>query len=542
MKRLLTLPIWLAALALLHVVSLAPLPWERHETWQILARPSPDLAALLGVAVLGAAAGRPRVGAHVGAVLLLAAVLFRNAEFYVQLLLDRALDLKFDVAEVAGVVHLLTHDTVPQWLALAGAGLTLLLLELLLAWAFARVARPAQSGRGAVLLALALQALVLTDVVRASCDRDAGSWWHGSALVPLATELRHAATYWLDPESVDGPLRARLTEAAAVMAATPTDLAKLERADVHFVVVESYGRFAHRSPTVVAPLRALWRESAPALRAAGVEVVTAICRPSNTGGASWLSHAQLLSGARIDSRRAWELLLASDVQPLPQRFRTAGYRTVEVEPAMDRHWPEGQRFYGFDVSLTQLELGYRGTLYHWGRMPDQFALHHLLREVIEPAEQPLLTMYVSVTSHVPFVRVPPYVADWRIDAGTFAGPPRVVHPVSWLDVPHGPRLVEAYADTIEYSLRCAIGFTERLPRPSLVIVLGDHQPPIAAVADEPAMAADVPIHVLTNRPELLAPLRAIGFVDGWEVPDGAGVFSTAAFAPTFLRLYSRRAD
>lgn len=206
---------------------------------------------------------------------------------------------------------------------------------------------------------------------------------------------------------------------------------------------------------------------------------------------------------------------------------------------MPRHWPEGQAFYGFDGAMTQLELGYTGTVYHWGRMPDQFALHQLLERVVLPAQQPLFTLFVSVTSHVPFRMVPPYIADWRIDASTFQGPPRVVHPVSWLDVPQGPKLLPAYTDTLEYSLRTAVGFVGRLTRPSIVFVLGDHQPPIATAGPTPDPSFDVPLHVLANRPELLAPLRSLGFVDGFDLPEGITSFDTATFAPMFLGLYAR---
>ncbi|MBL9076438.1 MAG: sulfatase-like hydrolase/transferase [Planctomycetes bacterium] len=539
MSRLLAALAWLGALALLHVASLAPLPFAGGDVAAVLARWSPDLAALLALAVLGAALGRPRWFAHAAAALLLVGALHRTAAFYVQLLLERRLDLRFDLQELPGVVHLLTHDAWPVWAVAAVAVVVLVAVQLLLAWAFARVAAPARRGRGALWLAFALQATVAVAVLRGSADSAAPSPWHRSALLALADDLHAAVRYWRDPHAFDDPIRADIGVAAAALAAAPTDLGRLEGADLHVLFVESYGRFAHRSPAVLEPLRALWREAGPSLQAAGIAVCTAICAPSNTGGESWLAHAQLLTGARIGSRRAWQLLLESPLQPLPHRFRQAGYRTVEVMPAMPRHWPEGARFYGFDEAVTQLELGYRGTRYHWGLMPDQFALHHLLRQVVEPATQPLFTMYVSVTSHAPFTRVPPYVADWRIDADTFAGPPRTEHPVTWFDVPNGPRLPAAYADTIEYSMRCVLGFVERLPRPSIVVVLGDHQPPLAGVADDPATAFHVPIHVITNRPQLLDPVRAIGFVDGWEAPADAGVFSTVDFAARLLQLYAR---
>lgn len=540
MRRLGAVVLWLVALCLLHAASLAPLPWTSIDPARQLTRMSPDAVALLAIAVLGAAIGRGRWFAHLAALLLLAGLLHATATVYVRLLMERQLDLTFDLMELPAVLHLCTQDgSLEPWMVVVGAVLVLLLLQCSLAWVFARVARPARSPRGALLLVVGLQALVLADVVRRSHDPDAVSSWRRSPLLALVHDARQAAGYWLDPEAVDGPIRSRLAVAAKVMAAAPIDLERLDRADVHVLVIESYGRHALREPRLAARLRALWQQVGPELRAAGFEVCSAACRPANSGGGSWLSHAQMLSAARISGRREFQLLLESDVQPLPRRFQAAGYHTVEVMPAMPEHWPHGQRFYGFDEAITQLELGYRGVVYHWGLMPDQFALHHLLERVVRPATRPLFTLFVSVTSHVPFRMVPPYIADWQIDATTFERPPEAVHRVTWFDVPQSPKLLPAFGDTLEYALRTAAGFVARLPRPSLVIVLGDHQAPIAGIGPHADSSYDVPIHVLANRPELLARCRQLGFVDGFDVPAGIVAFDSRLFAPMLLQLCSR---
>lgn len=541
MRRLLRVLLWVVALAALHFVSLVPLPFTRGNPGQTLQHLSPDLVALLALALLGAAIGRGRLFAHLAAIVLLVSVLHRTASVFVAMMLERKLDLTSDLMQLPAVLHLVTQDgAVPPWLVAVGAALALLVIELLLAAAFRRVARPGVSPRGVVWMAACLQGLVLADVVRSSCDRSAASSWHRSAALALARDVGDTIRYWWNPDAIDGPIRARIEAGAKVMAATPTDLERLGGADVHVLVVESYGRHALREPMLAARLQALWPQLHSELDAAGFRVWSSACQPSNSGGGSWLTHAQLLSAVRIGDQRSFRMLLASDLQPLPKRFQAAGYRTVEVMPGMPHDWPEGERFYGFDQAITQVELDYHGTVYHWGRMPDQFALHHLLEHVVRPAPpQPLFTMFVSVTSHVPFRLVPPYITDWQIDGDTFRRPPQIEHRLSWLDVPYSPLLLQAYGDTIEYSLRTAVGFAARLTRPSLVIVLGDHQSPIAGVGAHPDTSRDVPIHILSNRPELLARLGALGFVEGFAVPEQVVAFDTAEFAPVLLRTYSR---
>jgi hypothetical protein len=172
-------------------------------------------------------------------------------------------------------------------------------------------------------------------------------------------------------------------------------------------------------------------------------------------------------------------------------------------------------------------------------MPDQWALHWLLRQVVEPATKPLFTTFVSVTSHAPFTSVPPYVADWRLDAASFAGPPARQFAIPWLELQSHPDLVPAFLGTLEHALRSVVGFVCRLPRPSLVIVLGDHQPPFAGALVPPDPSFDVPIHVFANRPDLLAPFAAFGFVPGTALPAELPSFDSAEFAPLLLRAFAK---
>ena len=79
-----------------------------------------------------------------------------------------------------------------------------------------------------------------------------------------------------------------------------------------------------------------------------------------------------------------------------------------------------------------------------------------------------------------------------------------------------PDTERAYVESIRYSLDVMTGFARRLTRPSLVLILGDHQPPGFRSLEGFRETTDVPLHVISNRPELLVPFE--GMPDGL-VPD-----------------------
>ncbi|HEU4420082.1 MAG TPA: hypothetical protein VFT55_14200 [Planctomycetota bacterium] len=521
-------------------------------TWEVLrgdvCRLSPDLLLLLGLAAFGAASGRPRLWAHLAALLLLMSMLFHATIDLMDVYRPGYEFELLDVPQLPWFLDLL-FERHPLWyrnVVLSGVATGLIALHLVLAWCFAAVVRPARESRGAYGCALVLQVLAIYGVVWTS-SVSPGSAWGASWLAQFADNAARTANKLIDPERFERQLYKKIEVAAERLDKVSHDLTKLGGADVHLVFVESYGRMATRHAELGPPLRSLWPSLERNLCEAGFHMRSATCYPAISGGASWLAHAQLFAGLHVTDNRIWELLMSSSLSPIPKRFAEAGYHTVEILPAVREDLPEDERarvrtraqFYGFAESLTRLEMPYDGTPYPMGRMPDQFALHHLLERVVKPATTPLLTTFISCSSHAPFSPVPPYIEDWRIGADTFKRPPQADYELEIPSLPNNPKALQAYRDVIEYSLRTLVGFTCRLTRPSLVIALGDHQPPIAASTSVPDRSKDVLIHVFANRAELLEPFRAMGFVEGFEVPADMVAFDTADFAQMLFKGFAK---
>jgi len=307
----------------------------------------------------------------------------------------------------------------------------------------------------------------------------------------------------------------RERSAAAPPDAAPLPASRLDAvrgADVLLVFVESYGAATFDRAPVAA--RVTPRRDALARAAAhtGRGMVSAFVTSPTFGGASWLAHASLMAGTPIVDAPGYARLLAGSRETLVTRFAAAGYRTVALMPGLKRPWPEGN-FYGFDRLYREPDLAYRGPAFGWWRIPDQFSLARLdASELASRDRAPVFAFFPTVSSHLPFRPTPPYRDEWpaMLGAEPYTAPEvaaSLARMPDWMD------LAPSYAGAVAYGLTTLAGYLEwRRDRDLVLVVLGDHQP--AAIVSGPGARWDVPVHVISTRREVLAALRAAGFVDG----------------------------
>ena len=228
------------------------------------------------------------------------------------------------------------------------------------------------------------------------------------------------------------------------------------------------------------------------------------------------------------------LLMTQNRDTLVTAFARNRYRTVAVMPGMWQSWPEGV-FYRFDETYSGSRLDYWGPQFGWWDIPDQYAIAKMdALEINRSPRQPVFVFFPTVTSHIPFVPVPPYQQDWQRvltrDPYDAADADRVLEEQpDWLHLGRG------YSRALAYDLGSLAGYLRlRRDRDFVLIVLGDHQPP-AAVTGEDARW-DVPVHVIASRPRLTAVLdhlRAHGFRDGLT-PAAPAIGHMQALVPILL--------
>jgi len=314
-------------------------------------------------------------------------------------------------------------------------------------------------------------------------------------------------------------------------------LGRLDGADVLLMFVESYGRSALEQPryadTLVPRLAVFERR----LAEHGLVAASGWLTSPTVGGQSWLAHGTVESGLWLDNQARYDVIGHSERLTLTRAFAKAGHRTVAFKPAITRPWPEGERL-GFARIYAAADLGYAGKPYNWVTMPDQYTLAVLERAERMRGEDPLFVEVSLISSHAPWTPIPPVLEDWSSigDGSVFSRwaddgePPEVV----WRDP---ERVRVQYARALDYVLGVLSSYAANfVDQRTLLILLGDHQS--APLITGEGATHDVPIHVISGDPALVAPFLAWGFTAGMRPTAAAPARRMGAFRDFFLESFS----
>jgi hypothetical protein len=231
------------------------------------------------------------------------------------------------------------------------------------------------------------------------------------------------------------------------------------------------------------------------------------------------------------------------VPSIPSFFAAHGYETIGLEPS-DRARPgvEEVNYYHVARQIHFDDLQYSGTPIGWGLVPDQYSLGFTEESALAPASRSQFFVFHMVSSHVPWPVVPKIVGDWRSLGVTDGAPTPDLHgeretmsqrlaqmwkrlgrygrdEVHQLVKRKGERgFRQRYVDTVAYDLKLIEQHLLRQKADELVIVMGDHQPPMMTSDGDDF---DVPVHVFARDPALLAEFMDHGFTSGLLLDDKA---------------------
>lgn len=419
--------------------------------------------------------------------------------------LDRPLNLILDPLLLRAGFHFLSGSLGLGVALLCAIGA--LALVGLIVWGFRRLVRtmkPLQSGTVGWLLSLISIAMILL-----------GLRVDTSPL--LRPELLDVAVSQNERIRSTLEARARLIERAQSPGLRARAIPALAGRDIIVVFVESYGISAWMQDPYRSAIEAVTSKAQVELRAADLEIMSTRLRSPIRGGQSWLAHASLLSGQRIDNDLAYRQVLASPQDFLTGDLAASGHSTLVIAPAILRPWPEADAL-GFDRIYPAAGLNYKGPGAGWVGIPDQFTMHRFsqLR-----AEQPAaaFSLLLLISSHAPWLAGPPLLDDWsRLDGDNpwpdWSPPPRdrLVY------LRDTDRLRARYPESLAYSLEAVLDWAVRdLPPQAVLLVLGDHQPATLITGSD--TSPDVPVHVISSdAARLIDPRGDFEFLPGFVPP------------------------
>ncbi len=309
------------------------------------------------------------------------------------------------------------------------------------------------------------------------------------------------------------------------------------RPDVHIYIVESYGRIMNRKV-----IRKAWKDRLAgmgrAFRKDGWFMATGLSQAPVSGGRSWLADATFFSGIEVKHESVYRHLVprAREIPSLVRLFENNGYRTILVRPKdKARRGVKLVNHFGFEETIFFDDLEYTGTNYGWAGIPDQFTLGKLRDEVLpQEPDRPTFLFFHMATSHIPWNELPPVVEDWRrlSEVEGKPGRARVARRSKKKEIEFqlarykrseevrvnrlraSVQNLGQYAKAIDYELQILTQHVLDLPeKPSMVILMGDHQPPMMGRSSD----FSVPVHVLTRKPLLRKEFIEQGFEKGLQV-------------------------
>ena len=327
------------------------------------------------------------------------------------------------------------------------------------------------------------------------------------------------------------------------------DIQLKKKPSIQLFLVESYGRILSDHPQSNAAYHQFLQEMEEGLAKEGWHMASAFCRAPVSGGRSWLADSSLFLGIRIKYESVYRHFM-QNMDKLPSLIdflKKQGYHTTLLAPK-DRARPgvQLQNYFDFAQTIFFKDLHYTGPVVGWGWIPDQYSLGYANDVLLPDTETPLFFSFHMVSSHAPWKVVPPLVDDWRTLNDESDKKQKDIKPRAEIlkrmkryrrRVATRTRYMgklstlklERFTHAIYYDLAVLERFLYENTRDGVVIIMGDHQPP---VINDYAKVYDVPMHIFSRDPQLLEEFFERGFVSGLVIPPNSknairheGIFS-----------------
>ena len=296
-----------------------------------------------------------------------------------------------------------------------------------------------------------------------------------------------------------------------------------EKPNIFLVFVESYGKVLYDHEGISSPYLQGLTQFEDRLREKEVRAFSRFSVSPVSGGGSWLAYTSMLYGADLATQGLYQKLVNDEkfreVPNFLKWLRNQGYKSIFLSPlATSKRVPDygiyGE-FYGVDEWVKpKVFEGFEGTRYGWGSIPPDQYLFHYTKEHFFEAERPNVLFFLTKNSHSPFKSPARAVENWQIleqrtepdQAAYFSDNPTA----------------DDYLKSVYYELDYLTRFAGQMNENDLLILVGDHQPPVIT---KPTEGSETMIHLLSKNQELVESFEEYGFTEGLRCQTSAQPFS-----------------
>lgn len=506
-----------------------------------------DLGALLALIILSRETRMQRTGRRLATGLYVLLLLYTLYDAAIQIALKRPGLVYDDVQHIVGTIHLIGNAASSFHLVLGGVSIALLIGFCgFVVRAFRAIDSALKIRLPRRILTVALYVSLPVVLYGFAFDLGNNTPLYDESVIMTGEKMVHNLV-------ASAELRERVQEFNRLPAdstyAQYETIRLSRRPHLYLLFIESYGEVLRHHEETAAPYRAMMQELGNRLSGDGWRSASTTSIAPVNGGTSWLSVGSVLMGMPIKHQSLFNAI-EPDLHRYPHFIHTLksnGYRTAVLQPPTRPRLGIGvSNPYGFDDTFYFADMEYTGPRYGWGIVPDQYSLHFAHERVIAQAEQPVALLFEMVASHTPWEQPPPLVDDWRIlndpapDALADMRSARMMQdektPVGAAGTPPVPPLPNVSAGknapihrlfrTIRYDWQVISEYMiNEMPDSSLVVVLGDHQPPTV-----PTKSNAVPVHLFSQTSGHINTAISNGFQQGL-LPKTEGMQPTASTPP-----------
>ena len=288
---------------------------------------------------------------------------------------------------------------------------------------------------------------------------------------------------------------------------------RLRGKDVLLVFTEAFGREAMEEPRSRPRSTQRWPRGTSDWQSAGFSSRSGFLDSATFGGGSWLAHSTLNAGLWVHNLRRYNQLIPERRFTLASAFNRAGWRTVDEDPRTTALGHRVRRSTTRTRSTTAIRSAITAPHSPMPRCPTSTCSRRSsVSSSQRPHRQPLFAEVDTISSHMPWNRIPEPIAWDQVGNGSIYNKTPMIHETGafWGNpiaragrVRHNDRLHVEHADVVHAALRQEESRDDRPGRP-----------PAVADRQRDHSNHDVPISIIAHDPKVLKQIGSWGWNPG----------------------------